>query len=139
MKIGLVSCAKLKRKVPCEAKKLYISTLFNKALEYSQKNYDRTYILSAKYVLLNPNDIVKPYELTLKEQSDSYIKLWSYNIIKQLEKNHNIKEDVFYFHCGTYYRKYLKLKLIHKNPLLGLRIGKQLKFYKDYEKSNCIA
>jgi len=130
MKVGLISCVKTKRKKSCEAKDLYISDLFKKSLAYSLQNYDKTYILSAKYGFLELTDIIEPYELTLKNQNEEFKKKWSYKVFLKIIERHNINTTTFYFLCGENYRKYLIKKLIYKIPLQGLRNGKQLEFYK---------
>ena len=67
MKIGLISCTKKKKLSPCQAQELYSdSTLFSYVLDYCRKHYDKIYILSAKYGLVELNQKIKPYDLTLK-------------------------------------------------------------------------
>ena len=42
---------------------MYISPLFQKMMAYAERlNPKGIFILSAKYGLLNPNDIIEPYE-----------------------------------------------------------------------------
>ena len=135
IKIALISCTKLKQSYPCEAQEMYLlSQLFKKASYYiKQQNYDKWFILSAKYGLLNPNDIIEPYDLTLSNMKSEDIKKWSEKIFNQLVI-YNIDEIDFY--TGEKYRKYLISLLKEKNiicniPLKGLGIGQQLKFYKE--------
>ena len=129
MKIGLISCVTKNNKI-CAAKDMYISDLFKKSLAYSLKNYDKTYILSAKYGLLELNDIIEPYELTLNNQSVLFKKKWSYKVFLKIKEKQDLKNDTFYFCCGKNYRQYLKQKINHKIPIEGLSFGNQLKFYK---------
>jgi methionyl-tRNA formyltransferase len=69
--LGLVSCAKSKRSYPCTAKEMYQpSDLFRKAYGYAVKRYDLVAILSAKYGLLLPDEVIEPYDLTLNMMSD---------------------------------------------------------------------
>lgn len=52
------------------AKDMYVSDLFKKSLEYARRlNPAKIYILSAKYGLLELDDMIEPYEITLNEMS----------------------------------------------------------------------
>lgn len=133
MKIALVSCTKLKQDYSCRAQEMYLlSTLFSKAVNYiKQQNYDRWFILSAKYGLLNPNVLIEPYDLTLNNMKSEEIKKWSQKVFNQLII-YNIDEIDFY--SGDKYRKYLipmleKINIKCNIPLKGLGIGQQLQFY----------
>lgn len=133
MKIALVSCTKLKQDYHCQAQEMYLpSTLFSKAINYiKQQDYNKWFILSAKYGLLNPNDLIEPYDLTLNNMKSEEIKKWSQKVFNQLI-TYNIHEIDFY--TGEKYRKYLmpmleKIDIKCNIPLKGLGIGKQLQFY----------
>lgn len=132
MDIGFISCVSKKKTYKAKAKELYISDLFKKSLMYSLKHYDKTYILSAKYGLLEIDDIIEPYNLTLNKFTEIQKKRWSYNVLKKIDKVIN-PNDIIYWHCGLNYRKYISIKLknIQHIPLVGLGIGKQLQWYKN--------
>ena len=128
-KIGLISCASKKKSEKSKAKDLYISTLFKYNLKYMKTlNPDKTFILSAKYGLLELEKEIEPYNKTLNKMSSKEIKLWSDLVISQLKKESNLNTDEFIFLAGEKYRKFLIPNM--KNfivPLKGLSIGKQLK------------
>jgi len=135
IKIALISCTKLKQTYQCEAQEMYLpSQLFKKASYYiKQQNYNNWFILSAKYGLLNPSDLIESYDLTLNNMKSIEVKKWSQKVFNQLI-NYDIYEIDFY--AGEKYRKYLISLLEQRNiicniPLKGLGIGQQLKFYKE--------
>lgn len=133
MKVGLISCTKKKKSSSCQAQELYSeSTLFSYALDYCQKHYDKIYILSAKYGLVELNQKIKPYNLTLKTMKKDERKKWAEKTANGLRKKIK-KEDILYFHAGKYYREFLIPLLNNKTkiPLKRLGIGKQLSFYKN--------
>ena len=69
--IVFLSCGKTKAKHTCKACEMYQGDLFKKSFEYAKKlNPRKIYILSAKYKLLELDDIISPYELTLKKVED---------------------------------------------------------------------
>jgi hypothetical protein len=129
-KICLVACSRLKRGHATKAKYLYSSPLFIKSSEFAQKNFDSWYILSAKYSLLEPEQIIEPYDLTLKNISHSNKKIWANLVFEQLQKVSN-PGDVITFLAGSHYYEYLAPMLSEKGyevniPLKGFSIGKQL-------------
>lgn len=132
MDIGLISCVSKKLNYKAKAKELYISDLFKKSLAYSTKNYDKTFILSAKYGLLGINDIIEPYNLTLNDFKEADKKRWSFKVYNQIINRIDINDNI-YWHCGINYRKYIIRILPNKQfiPLKGLGIGKQLSWYKN--------
>jgi len=111
------------------------SDLFRKAYKYCTKKYDCIAILSAKYGLLLPDDIIDPYNVTLNNMSSCEVKDWSERVFKQMNSRFDLKIiDRVFFHAGKKYRKHLIPKLesseIECNaPLGNLRIGKQKAWY----------
>jgi len=136
MKIVLISCAS--RKLPTRAKvrELYTSDLFKKNLKYaSQINPDKIFILSAKYGLLDLDDEIEPYNITLNNMKGEEIRLWAEQVLRKLEEIVNLDTDEFVFLAGEKYRRYLVPKIKNYSlPLQGLGIGKQLKWLKENTK-----
>jgi len=133
MKIVLISCVAKKRKVKSLAKDMYISPLFKGAYKYAKKiKADKIYILSAKYGLLEENDVIEDYNETLNTKSAPEIKEWSVKVLTSLSQKTDLQTDKFIFLAGEKYRKYLIENIRHVSiPLEGLGIGKQLAFYKE--------
>lgn len=85
--IVFLSCVSEKNDHKCAAKDLYISPLFQKSYAYAQKlNPDKIYILSAKYFLLDLDDQVSPYDLTLKDMSVDERRQWTEKVIEMSKK-----------------------------------------------------
>ena len=131
--IAFISCVKKKKMTPCAARELYSSDLFRKSLQYAEKHADKVYILSAKYGLLEPDDIIAPYEMTLKSMSVREQKRWAYSVYQKFIAKGGNPEESAVFLCGENYRKYLILKFPNARvPLKGLSFGNQLKWYKEH-------
>jgi hypothetical protein len=132
----LVGCVKEKRKHRYPAKDLYISDLFIKTRKYAETNYDRWFILSARYHLVEPETYIEPYDETLNDKTTAERKEWSAVVFNQIrEKIPNPSSYELYFHAGTKYREFLIPLLTEagyscKVPLKGLKIGEQLAWYK---------
>ncbi len=88
---------------------------------------DAIFILSAKYGLLDLDQVIEPYNLTLKTMKSSQIKEWADGVLEQLKKRADLQSDHFIFLAGDKYRKHLTPHLAsYEVPLLGMSIGKQL-------------
>jgi hypothetical protein len=129
-RIVLISCASKKLNHPAEARNLYVSPLFKKALAYANRlRPDNIFILSAKYYLLPLTQTIRPYDLTLNDMSKVEIKSWADKVIKRLGEESDLDKDEFIFLVGSNYRKFLIPRIKkYKVPLEGLGIGEQLKF-----------
>src|SRR5262245_62155352 len=80
----LISCVKTKRPDPCQAKDLYISTLFRAQREFAERWADQWYVLSALYGLVGPTQVIAPYEKTLTSSSVSERRAWSRKVANTL-------------------------------------------------------
>jgi len=121
--IAFIACSKTKKQYACKARYLYQGALFQKALRYAERNYSQVYILSAKYGVLHPDDIIKPYEKTLSKMSKQDVLLWYDLIHKQMIERKLIGEKIFF--TGVLYNK----PFDGEKPLLGLSLGKQLRWF----------
>lgn len=131
--IVLISCVSKKLDYPSKAKDLYISPLFRLNLEYSKKlTPDQVFILSAKYGLIELDEVISPYDLTLNNMSVKDRKAWSSKVLSQLRIQTDLDRDKFIFLAGQKYRQYIIPYLkSYEIPLEGLTIGKQLQFLKS--------
>ena len=119
---------KSKLNVPAKAKDLYTSDLFRSALEYAYyQKADKIFILSAKYGLLELDQVIAPYEMTLNKMGEPQKRAWASTVIKALQQKTDLQSDQFIILAGENYRKYLIPALKHYEiPLEGLAFGQQL-------------
>ena len=133
MKIGLIGCGKDKSPIRCKAEEMYIGGYFKLGLKFARKSFEKIYILSAKYGLLELEDMIEPYNMTLNTMDNNEIYVWSKRVAEALKSKLN-KDDVVTFVCGKEYYKYLKGMLPCKYVLLfdgsGMGIGKQMAYFK---------
>jgi len=129
-KIILISCVSKKLNQKSKAQDLYISPFFQKNLQYAKSlNPDKIFILSAKYGLLRLNEEVEPYEKTLNKMTSNEIREWANSVLDQLQKVSDLNKDELIFLAGNNYRKFLLPHINnYKIPMIGLGIGKQLKW-----------
>lgn len=133
--VALVSCVKQKRGEACRAEKLYTSALFAKASTYARAVADEWYILSAKYGLVRPDDVIEPYEQTLNEASAAERRAWAERVHGQMREVQLFEgEPKLVWLAGAKYRADLAKRLrgvVQVMPLEGKRIGEQLQWYTE--------
>ncbi len=131
--VVLISCVKTKLKEPAKVEDIYISDWFKSALIFAKfLKPDVIYVLSAKHGLLALNDVIEPYELTLKTMKSRDIKAWAIGVVEKLNLVSDLQHDRFVILAGEKYRKFLVSHLVHHEvPMAGLTSGKQLQFLKN--------
>ena len=132
--IALVSCGKRKLAVPAKARDLYVSHLFQAMRLYAETHSDRWYILSAKFGLLKPTQVVRPYDSTLQDMSASVRRTWAAAVSDDLRRILPPHARVLLL-AGRRYRADLEPFLIAHDvpvrvPMRGLPTGKQLQWLK---------
>lgn len=133
-RIVCIACVSQKQTQAAPAKDLYISDWFKKALAYTEQilKPDEVFILSAKYGLLNLDEVIEPYNVTLNQFKTSEVKAWANRVLEQLQSKVDVEEDEVIFLAGERYRKFLEPAFKHSSvPMKGLGIGQQLKFLKE--------
>ncbi len=130
--VGLISCVSRKRNFAAQAQDLYDSALFAKAKDYVQAHSDRWFILSAKYGLVSPDQVIEPYEETLNTKTRAEREQWASNVWVQLSANLRNGDRVIIL-AGERYREFLVPKIIAMGctvdvPMEGLGIGRQLQW-----------
>lgn len=139
-KIVLVSCVREKRAVPSPARDLYISDWFRKASRYALQFSDEWYILSAEYGLVHPDQLLEPYNTTLRTKGMGVRKAWAEWVFTKL-KTHLKPGDKVVFLAGKAYREFLVDRVSDLGckieiPMEGLRIGEQMHWLDQHTKAD---
>jgi hypothetical protein len=129
-KIFLVGCAKTKQGQASKAAELYTSPLFQNARKLAMEKGDRWYILSSKHGLLEPGQMVEPYEMTLDRMSVEEKKQWSRGVLQSLFQSVTRQDEVVFL-AGNSFRRDLGPALEERGiktaaPLQSMGIGRQL-------------
>jgi hypothetical protein len=134
MKVGLIACSARKEEETLSVEKMYAkSPLFRYSVIYSKKNYNAVYALSAKHGLLPLTDVIEPYDENLMNMHGRELKDW-YRLVTEQILETIPQGSELYFHAGNKYRRlisFLEEKYKCEEPMKGITIGKQLKFYKE--------
>ncbi|GBE10261.1 hypothetical protein BMS3Abin12_00823 [bacterium BMS3Abin12] len=130
--IGLISCASKKRSSAAQAKDLYVSALFAKSREFVEQRCDSWFILSAKYGLVEPIDVIEPYEKTLNTKPRRERDEWADRVWALLHQRLTPGDHVTIL-AGERYRESLVPLMTEYGchvdvPMQGLGIGRQLQW-----------
>jgi len=128
----LIGCVRTKRATACPAAELFASPLFEGRRRHAVGTGLPWYILSAKFGLLAPEDVIGPYDVYLADQSPAYRKAWGELVTAQLEQRHpDLRDRAVEVHAGAAYVEPLRAPLGARGaelttPLEHLRQGEQL-------------
>jgi hypothetical protein len=125
----LLSCARGKRATRAPAECLYQSDLFKKALGVAQESGSPYFILSALHGLLDPDEVIAPYDVSLQEMDRQARARWAAYVWEQL-RGYLSPGDRVVMYAGQDYRApllpYLQGAGVQVDvPLQGLDIGYQ--------------
>lgn len=134
--VGLLATARKKHAHPAPVIDFYTSPLFRKSVQYASATYERFYFYNAKDGLLLPEQIMEPYDVSIKTFSIEKKRKWAAEVVDELKSHESPDEVTVYLHGGYIYRKFLQPELKnygfqYKVPLEGLGIGKQLSWYDE--------
>jgi cytoplasmic iron level regulating protein YaaA (DUF328/UPF0246 family) len=131
-KIVLVSCVSEKAATASPARDLYTSDWFTKAARYASQVADEWYILSARYGLVHPDQVLEPYNATLKTMGKSARQAWAEQVFASLKLRLSPGDTVMFL-AGQAYREFLLAQVARLGckveiPMEGLRIGEQMQW-----------
>ena len=137
--VFLISCSAEKKEYKCEACELYDSPLFKKSLAFSRKKAKSDKfikIISAKLYLVGLDQVIEPYDLTLKNMPSEEQKAWASKTYQMIAENFNINKDKFIFLAGSAYTKYLLPMFKYKSDFLeGKRLGERMQYLDTFSEA----
>ncbi len=80
----LIPCGKEKEQIAKPARELYRGNIFKASLNFAIRQNMPFAILSAKYGVVQPEEILSPYEIMIKTQSEEYRLSWANDIKSKL-------------------------------------------------------
>lgn len=135
-RIGLVGCVKQKLPEAAPAMDLYTSPLFRGRRAYVERSCSRWFILSAKHGLVDPAEILEPYDETLNDSTPSQRQAWSARVLMELRRRlGELGAYEFEVHAGANYVEFGLEEGLRAagasvlRPAQGLGLGEQLAFY----------
>jgi hypothetical protein len=138
--IGLVSCSQQKLSHPAPARELYCSPLFKQSLAYAEARCDRVYVLSAKYELVETDQVLEPYDQALSQRSKRERQAWGTRVADRIRSRHQLSPLMVL--AGADYVMALRWGMVGTDqtritePLKGLMIGERLAFLRRAATTN---
>jgi hypothetical protein len=130
-RIYLVSCVSKKSLTAAPSREFYVSPWFLAVRQYVEATGDPWYVLSAKYGLVGPMQVLAPYDETLNNMKIAERRAWASRVTAQMDQHMPTVRTVVAF-AGLRYREflmdYLKGHFAIEVPMEGLTIGRQLQW-----------
>lgn len=106
--IYLISCCKEKLPTAAKAKVLYQSEGFKHRLSYARlQKADEILILSAKYHIVELDQVLEPYDVCLSNETVGEQKKWAEICIAALKSKYDLTKDKFVIQASENYYKNL--------------------------------
>jgi hypothetical protein len=137
--IHLVSCVGQKQSKAVKAQDLYISEWFKKARMFVESRSTPWFILSAEHGLVDPRQVIAPYEKTLNVMGVREREAWARKVMAQMEERLPQCDEIVVL-AGARYREFLLdyLRRCAKRvtvPMENMRIGEQLSWLTAHRNS----
>ncbi|WP_263588822.1 DUF6884 domain-containing protein [Sphingopyxis sp. GC21] len=125
--VFLVACVARKLDRPAPARDLYISAWFRKARAYVERQGRQWFILSAKHGLIDPDDVIPPYDESLVRMPASERLLWGTRVIETIGRKIEVDTPLIVL-VGRKYREPIWPAIASRSsvPMEGQGIGAQL-------------
>ncbi len=131
--LAIVNCKSLKQLYSCPAEEMYEkSAQFRAQRDLFKVAYSEYRILSAKYGLIKPTDIIEPYDLSIYSKNKQRLnvfegvvdkKKWAKEILNGLE---NLSYKEIHFHISNAYWSPLEKEGIKDLPIRCIHIHQQV-------------
>jgi hypothetical protein len=135
--VVLIGCVKTKQPEPAPAKDLYTSQLFVRRRAYAERSRRPWFVLSSQWGVIDPEEIVAPYDMYLADQPADYRRAWGVSVTERLLAEYPVKAGgVVQVHAGKAYldavRGPLEARgLVVVNPVVGTSMGQINQWYDD--------
>lgn len=144
-RVVLIGCGKEKRAcVEDEAQHLYTGPMFLARRAYAMKRALPWWIVSAQYGLIDPERVIRPYDLTVSQLSEVDRAAWALCVVKavldELPDDVRLRDVCLELHMGADYAEPLvevaqAVSLCWDWPVRGLGIGQQRAWYREATRS----
>lgn len=133
--VVLIGCVKSKVDHPAPARDLYTSALFRKERAYAESTGLPWFILSAEHGLVEPSQVIEPYDLCLAAAPRRYRIAWGNRVVAGLASSiGELHDKTIEVHAGAAYTDAIRAGLAAAGatllePLSGLMMGERLAWY----------
>lgn len=101
--VVLIGCVKSKGVQPAPAKDLYTSALFARRRRYAEESGAPWFIVSSRWGLVTPDEVIAPYDLYLGDMPAAYRRAWGEFVVAQLAGQLPLAGKRIEVHAGDHY------------------------------------
>lgn len=130
----LIACSKSKLPERAPARDLYTGPLFQKARLWAERRNLQWFIVSALHGLLKPDQLVDPYNYTIKDfRGQREIEQWARRVVNCELTRYVAKRSHAFLIMPLLYRRYIESELFqnlvtYENPVEHMGIGQQMQW-----------
>jgi hypothetical protein len=124
VRVGLVGCVKRKGPVAAPAGELYVSPLFAGRRRFVEASCDRWFILSARHGLVDPDEVVEPYDESLVAAGVGERHAWAERVLIDAPAEHT-PGDLAPLGCPHYVRRRVAAHDLHRDLGAAGRTGRR--------------
>lgn len=136
-RVALIGCGKSKLPRSAPARALYAppkSLLFKASLEVAEKQHQHVHVLSAKYGLVKLEQVLEPYELSIRQLTPEQQDEWGLAVVRALAAQHPGRLLELHAYASKPYlvpiRRHLPSGWTVVEPMRGLEQGERLGWLK---------
>ena len=137
--VAIIPCTNQKSTVPGPACEVWQGANFQLTLYHAQKWYDRVFIMSYKYGLIDPDLEIEPYDVNIQYASAEEKLEWWWQIKEQIKDLAKENPDLIAVYTGKYERRRFIREFIRNGyrniltPWENARIGQRMQKIYDGE------
>jgi len=114
----LIGCVKSKLPRAAAARDLYTSPLFARRRRYAEATGLPWFVVSSRWGLVAPEEVVAPYDVYLGDMSAAYRRTWAEFVTAQLSDVGPLPGTVVEIHAGDHYVNSLRPALVHSGAVV---------------------
>jgi len=130
----LVGCVKTKLATAARARDLYSGSLFNRRRDWAERSGLPWFVVSARWGLVRPDEVIAPYDLHLADTSTAYRRAWGEFVAAQLVESGIPAGASVELHAGQAYAMALRSAFASRridilDPVGATSMGDMLAWY----------
>jgi hypothetical protein len=119
-RVVLIASSGAAAKQPQPAATLFESTGFAAARDHAVRSGYPWFVLSAKHGLLDPGDVVGPFDVQIGDQSSGYRTMWGEWVVAQLASRVQLQDVVVEVHGGVDFAQPLRTPLAKRGAAVDI-------------------
>ena len=135
--VAVIPCTNQKTKIGGKARDVWAGAHFQLTLAHAERYYDKVLVLSYKYGLIDPDFIIEPYDINIKDSTTREKLEWWWSLRPQIEALGEESPNLVALYTGNFERDRIISEFIKNGmndliiPWKGLGIGERMSIVYD--------